>query len=341
MSDQGGAQRASQEEFKISERVLGRSVVLEVTGPSSFLTLSTLGATLLRWVERDAAGESIELVDGYGSGEELSGQDGMRSAIMVPFSNRVDGGRYTWEGRDIEFASPSGVPVLHGLLRDRAFEIRHAEAVGSTATVAFTSTELRPGRWPGYPFAVDVTVEYVISARRVSVAIYATNVGNTRAPFCSGWHPYFALGDVPADELVLHVPASVRVVTDEALIPMPESAAYAKITEGDPWDFTRGSRIGNRVIDTCFTELARNNDGFIVTNLADEMRGRALHVWQERGSVHVYTGDGLRRAQRRSVAVEPVEALTNALNRPDQYDAIVLEPGADRRFKFGATVELE
>jgi galactose mutarotase-like enzyme len=35
--------------------------------------------------------------------------------------------------------------------------------------------------------------------------------------------------------------------------------------------------------------------------------------------------------------VEPVEALTNAVNRPDQADRIRLESGASRSFRFGVT----
>jgi aldose 1-epimerase len=340
VSNQGIAEQPDVGGLRISEQLLGSSVGLEVSGPTSRVTLSTRGATLLRWTERDAADEEFELVDGYASGEEMSGQDGMRSAIMVPFSNRIEGGTYTWEGREIDLSSRSGAPVIHGLLRDQVFDIRRADVVGSTAVVTFTSRGLRPGRWPGYPFAVDVGIEYRISPRRLTVTISAVNVGHTSAPFCSGWHPYFSLGDVPADELVLRVPAASRIVTDESLIPVPGPAAFADIVSGGPWDFRLGSRIGDRVIDTCFTKLARDGNGRLATSLADEAHGRSISVWQDRGHVHLYTADGLKRTPRRSVAIEPVEALTNAFNRPDQVEAILLAPGATRYFTFGAVADL-
>lgn len=39
--------------------------------------------------------------------------------------------------------------------------------------------------------------------------------------------------------------------------------------------------------------------------------------------------------------MEPVEVMTNAVNRPEQADAIRLEPGETRSFRFGATTTLE
>ncbi|MNW68633.1 hypothetical protein D3C74_474420 [compost metagenome] len=54
--------------------------------------------------------------------------------------------------------------------------------------------------------------------------------------------------------------------------------------------------------------------------------------------MHVYTGDGLGGRARTSIALEPVESLTNAFNRPDCAQQVRLEPGEGREFRFGTRV---
>ncbi|WP_454300298.1 hypothetical protein [Salana multivorans] len=51
--------------------------------------------------------------------------------------------------------------------------------------------------------------------------------------------------------------------------------------------------------------------------------------------MHGFTGDTLDRAPRTSLALEPVETVTNAFNRPDQAATLLLEPGEQRVFTFG------
>jgi aldose 1-epimerase len=58
-------------------------------------------------------------------------------------------------------------------------------------------------------------------------------------------------------------------------------------------------------------------------------------VWQERGVMHVFTGDTLQRDARRSVALEPMECMANAFNRPEWSDEIRLETGAERVYRCG------
>jgi len=65
------------------------------------------------------------------------------------------------------------------------------------------------------------------------------------------------------------------------------------------------------------------------------LRDPELSVWQDRGLVHVFTGDTVARGRRASIAIEPVEVMTDAYNRPDCAAAIRLEPGTRRSFRFG------
>ena len=90
------------------------------------------------------------------------------------------------------------------------------------------------------------------------------------------------------------------------------------------------------MIDAAYTDLVPDPDGITRTRLRDPRTGLALTIWQRGGRImHVFTGDTVAREPRSSIALEPVELLTDAFNRPDCLDALVLAPGAHRDFVCG------
>jgi len=94
------------------------------------------------------------------------------------------------------------------------------------------------------------------------------------------------------------------------------------------------------VLDHEYTDLQADADGYIRTHLRDPASGLAIAVWQERGVMHAFTADTAARDARRAVALEPMECMADAFSRPDCAQAIRLEPGAERRFRFGVEVQL-
>lgn len=326
----------------VRESTLGdlRTLVVDPAGGHSVAVVALRGATLLSWRVRHD-GDSVELIDGYADADEFRREDGMRSAVMSPFTNRISGSRYTFDGRDVAFdagGSTAAPDVMHGLLRDQDFEVADVSERDGTTTVELASRVLRPGAFDGYPFAVDVSVTYTISSDTVEVVLTGTNVGDVAAPYSSGWHPYFRLGDARLAAFELSVPARARVVTADDLIPLAGDQAFEPLTGiDDPFDFRIAKPVGESLLDVCYVDLDPSADGLIHTTVEDPSQQLLLDVWQERGSVHVYTGDALEREPRASLAIEPVEALTNAVNRPDQSSKIRLEPGERRSFRFGVT----
>src|SRR5690606_18861833 len=152
------------------------------------------------------------------------------------------------------------------------------------------------------------------------------------APFAAGWHPYLRLpGGPPVDRLHLDVHGSTAIRTDDALVPLPGDAAYAPRV-GPSW-----RPLGRSVLDAAFTSLDPQVSP-LSASLGDPVTGARLDLEQDRGLVHVFTGDTLARDRRRSVAVEPVEAMTDALNRPECAGSLRLEPGTTRSFR--STVRL-
>ena len=350
-------------EYRITEGRLGDEPTVTVSAPDGAVrvVLALRGATLLSWqVARGAAGQLTdptepaeltelaeppaltELTDGYRDEAELLSQDGVRAGLLAPFSNRVADGRYRHGGRDHDLL-PGRVEdrtIYHGFAREAPFRLVSATTTADSARLLLRSTSIRPGRYAGYPFALDLDVEYTIGRRELGIEIRATNVGETTAPYASGWHPYFTLSRShprPIDDLVLQIPADTLIRTDASLIPLRGKEALLPLDRCPDLDFRTPRRLGTAVIDACFADLTPGPDGRTETVLSDPATGDALRVWQYGGYMHVFTGDTLARDRRASIALEPVEVPTDAYNRPEHANALSLEPGRQREFRFGVT----
>lgn len=325
--------------FEASEGRFGGLDTLQLIDRSSGAgaVIARRGATLLRWFPAVGAGEPADVIDGYRDEAELVAQAGVRSGVMTPFSNRIAGGRYTFDGEHHDLLP--GVPdpdrlIFHGFLRlldcDATVDID-----GDTARVRLTSTAVRPGAFPGYPFAVDLAATFTLSPSALTLEITGRNVGDRPAPYGCGWHPYFRLGPAPVDRLELRVPARTSIRTDDALIPLPGERAHQPVEQDERPTYEVSRPVGDAVIDAAYADLEYDPDGRARTELRDPESGRALTIWQESGLMHVFTGDTLDRDQRASIALEPVELMTDAFNRPDCAEAVVLPPGSERNFRCG------
>ncbi len=200
------------------------------------------------------------------------------------------------------------------------------------AHVTFATSVIRPGAFPGYPFAIDLTVTYTLDARGLSLRANMRNVGETAAPCFFGWHPYFRLGDSIVDTWELQIPATTLVRTDADYIPLAGAAAYQLLDEAPPaLDFRHAKPIGRTEINHAYVDLVRDADGRARTRLRDPATGMGVNLWQEHGVLLAFTADTVTRDVRRSIALEPMESMSDAFNRPDCASAIRLEPGARDR----------
>jgi aldose 1-epimerase len=297
------------------------------------------GATLLSW-HIEHQGEALELTDGYRDLAELHEQSGVRNGVMAPFSNRVADGRYHFDGREHDLlpAVTGDRTIYHGFARALPFALESATTADHGARLVLRSNEIRPGRFAGYPFALDLTVTYTLTQDEIILEVEATNTGDTTAPYSAGWHPYFQLrnGTDGIDDLELQIPARTLIRTDDALIPTHGPNYRLDLDDLPHMDFRHARPVGQRIIDACYTDLHFRPDGRAETVLRDPKTSRELRIWQESGFLHVFTGDTLTRDRRKSIAIEPVDAMTNAFNRDEFRASIALPPGRTRRFRCGA-----
>ncbi len=292
------------------------------------------GAALLS-LEVPRAGTPFELAWGYRDAAEIVARDGSRFAIMVPFPGRIGDARYVFDGHAYDLAPGTAGPreIRHGFVRDADFAVEQLAADADTARVRLTTQAIRPR--PGYPFAIDLAVEFALDATGLTLAVHMRNVGAQAAPCYFGWHAYLRAGSGPIDDWTLQIPAHTTVRTDDDLIVLPGVEAYVPLDAATKLDFRQPQAIGQRVLDNAYTQLIADPDGRIRTRLADPATGFGFTVWQERGVMHVYTADTLATGKRSAVALEPMESLANAFARPDCADAIRLRPGATRSYRCG------
>ena len=266
------------------------------------------------------------LLDGDGEREMASGG---RGQPLLPWPNRLAGGRYRFGGREIEAPVNERATgsAIHGLTRWMPWRV--AERGPDRCAMA-----LRLPPSPAYPFLLDLRIEYALGDGGLEVALSAANAGDGPLPFGAGFHPYLTLGEATIDGLAVRVPAATWLPADERGIPTGERRPVA----GDA-DLRDGPAIGGRVLDTCLTDLARDRDGRARAVLSAP-DGRAVTLWMDEGYgfVMVFTGDTLPpERRRRGLAVEPMTCAPDAFNSGDGL--VVLDPGASLTARWGIAYE--
>ena len=93
-----------------------------------------------------------DFVDGYAV--EAMCTSG-RGQVLMPWPNRIDGGRYRFDGRDLQLplTEASKGNAIHGLVRWASWRVIEHEPAR-----AVLGHVLRPQ--PGYPFVLDLRIEY-------------------------------------------------------------------------------------------------------------------------------------------------------------------------------------
>jgi aldose 1-epimerase len=185
---------------------------------------------------------------------------------------------------------------------------------------------------PGYPFTLDIRVQYALGDDGLAVTTTATNLGEQACPYGMGQHPYLSPGAGTIDACTLQLPATTRIlVDDERSLPTGTEAV-----EGTPYDFRDARPLGELSLDTPFTDLLRDPAG-VATSRLTAPDGTCAELWVDERYVflEVFTGDGLAPSRRRrGLAVEPMTCAPNALQSGDGL--VRLEPGESVTGRWGA-----
>jgi aldose 1-epimerase len=318
-----------------------------VTGTQPLVVLRDAAGRRVRIARHGAAliafevprGEAtFDVASGYREGAEIAARPGSHFAVMVPFAGRIANARYRFDGREYDLQpgfEDAARGIMHGFLRDADFAVAELADGESSARVTLDST-IHPRA--GYPFTIDVAVAFTLDAGGLTLEARMCNAGDTAAPCFFGWHPYLRVNDREVDGWLLEIPADTLIRTDADMIALPGKAAYVPLDDAPAFDFRRPREIAHSILDAGYVDVEPDADSRIRTRLTDPADGFAVTMWQERGGVHAFTADTLRHGARRAVALEPMESMADAFNRPECAAAIRLEAGAERLFRCGIEV---
>jgi len=252
--------------------------------------------------------------------------DGAHGAPLIPWPNRLADGRYRFDGSDYQVAlsEPDKHNAIHGFTRWRPWR-----ALAHEPGRVLMGTRLYP--LSGYPFALELQIDYRLDDGGLSVATTATNIGEHACPYACGQHPYLSPGAGPIDACTLELGAHTRILTDaERQLP-----AGSEPVAGTPFDFRTPRPLGEQRIDCAFTGLERDAAGRATARLTGA-DGRTVELWLDESYpiIQLYTGDTLAPARRRSgLAVEPMSSPPNAFASGDGLTR--LEPGEAARSSWG------
>lgn len=249
--------------------------------------------------------------------------------VLSPWPNRVRDARWILDGapQQLDITEPARGGALHGLLQFTDYEI-FARADDTVTLGAFIPPQ------HGWPFALETSVTYQLTDNGIRVTHAAHNVGDRRAPYAVGTHPFLRVGETPVEQLTLTVPAATYFEVDEVLNPTAESPV-----DGTLSDLRHGPVVGSLALDTAYGSLthAGQAEGRGESAWLETPDGARTTLWQDLdwGYVQVFTTPAFPRPQGLgvAVAVEPMTAPPDALN--SGQGLVWIEPGASWQGSWG------
>lgn len=270
------------------------------------------------------------VLDGYQVDEQCSAG---RGQTLIPWPNRIDGGRYPMPGsgpgagaeQQLALTEPGAGNAIHGLTRWANWTCAAREPARLRMTLTVHAQQ-------GWPFVLACELRYTLDEGGLTVRTSARNLGASPCPYATGAHPYLTVGTDLVDQVIVHAAARHYHPVDARGIP-----TGVEPVEGTPYDLLRPVPLGERVLDTAYTDLMREPDGLARTRLTAP-DGWSVTLWQDAGYRYrqLFTGDTLASARRRrGLAVEPMTAAPNAFRTGDGL--AVLEPGDSHEATWGIT----
>lgn len=143
--------------------------------------LPQVGAGLARldWIKQGAA---VPLLRPYTSDGTTPRVNQLGCFVLVPWSNRMDGG-FACAGENYTIApNRAGEPYpIHGHGWEHAWEVEQQSDTEATLVLERT----------GIPFCFDARIRYALDGAALRVTLEVKNTGPVALPFGLGLHPYF------------------------------------------------------------------------------------------------------------------------------------------------------
>lgn len=228
---------------------------------------------------------------------------GMASFPLVPYSNRIEQGKFVWNGSQVALAHnfPPEPHSIHGV----GFETPWRCAERTQNSALLTLLHEPDSGWP-WPF--EARQRITLADRELILELYAVNSATHPAPLAFGHHPYFPLGGA---HLTFRA-HGVWLKGDDGL-PREPAAPTGR------FDFSRSAPVERADIDHCFTGWSGP------ARIAWPGRPLALEI---SGSPELSAAVVYVCSSAADFCFEPVPHINNALNLRGQKPAMpTVAPG--------------
>ncbi|MBM6403211.1 galactose mutarotase [Phycicoccus sp. CSK15P-2] len=304
------------------------------------LELLDAGAAVRRLVLRDTDGTTTDAVLGHADPLTYVTGGGYLGASVGRVPNRIDGGRFTLDGREYTVPGNDRGNALHG--GPAGFDTRRW-TVEDASDTSVTFSLVSPDGDQGFPGELTAHATYALDGPVVTIRYSATATAPTVAGLTN--HAYFDLDGGSTGGVLDHtleVAASAYTPTRPDLVPTGEVAPV----DGTPFDLRSPRRLRDVLAEPC--EQLEHGEGLDHNLVLDGtgMRraarlvgatGRTLEVHTDRPGLQVYTGahfdgsatglSGRPLLRNAGVALE-TQGFPDAPNHP-HFPCSVLRPGEE------------
>ena len=261
--------------------------------------------------------------------------------ILFPFPNRIENGKFTFDGKTHQLDRPDGGGhTIHGYVLDRPWEI--VAGGSSQADGAWTRVRFRSGDFPEigrrfpFPFEVEATVRLKDGA--LALEVVSTNTGETDMPAGLGMHPYFPL---PAGEAGSRESCTVQMPAQQRWVLRPDCIPTGEVRPvSGKYDLREPTPLRDQCYDDVWTDLALCGGW-----------SRCVYWDPDAGLSVAMEADGIFRElvlyapeQRPVLCFEPYTCTTDAVNLEERGidgGLIRLKPGESLRGTMRIVPEFE
>jgi aldose 1-epimerase len=255
----------------------------------------------------------------FASLDEFKARPGLNGIpLLAPFANRLDEQAFYANGKkynfDMELGNVRGAIPIHGFLSGATdWTLVEARADSRAAWVTCRLEFYRnPQYMQQFPFAHTITMTYRLAGGVLEVRTRLDNLSREPMPVAIGFHPYFQLTEGARPDWTLSVGAKTHWLLAPNLIPTGETEPIEK-RFADP----RNVALKDLSLDDVFTDLERDAEGRATVSIKGAKQQLDVLIGPKFKTVLVYLpalSASNPALSRGSVAIEPMAAVTNALN---------------------------
>lgn len=310
------------------------------------VSITNFGGRIVSVMVPDRNGEFRDVVLGFDKVSDYFPENHASDfgAAIGRYANRINFGKFTLDGKEYQLPHNDGMHCLHGGPTGWQYQVyKVVEADDSHLKLQMES----PDGDNDFPGAVTAFVTYTLTEDNAIDIVYEATADAPTVINMTN-HSYFNLAGDPANHSVcddyMKINSTTFTPTDSGLIPTGEIASL----EGTPLDFTKLTRIGDRIDDTSFEAIAfagGYDHNWILDTAGDDTVAAASVYCPESGivmteytnepGVQVYSGNfldgtltgknGVVYNKRSGICLES-QHYPDSPNKPE-WPSTVLRPG--------------